>query len=596
MQTTLVLLTILIPWLGAFLVWIAGWHRFSRPQTPRLQNTLAVIFSGLAGVCALALLPLASNQSLLGIPAGAYFGEISFVADGLSVPLAIIATVIGCLAVIFSIDYMRGDPNLGRYYFFVLLFIGAMAGLVFSGSILFLFFFWEITALCSYGLISFYNDDPKAVRGGIKALIITSLGGIGLFIGGLIVYSYLGTYEIKIILSMMGNLPKEIVAVLAFGFIAAAAAKSAQFPFHTWLPDAMEAPTPVSALIHAATMVNAGVYLLARFFPAFADVAYWKETVTWVGVISVLIAGLMASVALDLKRVLAYSTISQLGYMIYAIGAGGVFPSQFHLFNHAIFKALLFLSAGAIIHTIGTRDLRLMGKRIVTMPFVRAVFIIGGLALAGIPFLNGFWSKELILELGFSQTSRLAYALALLSAGITAYYTLRVIWKVFYAEEKTAENNVEVHGHAHDAPIAMRVALIPLAFGALVSWLLAGPLNELMITTLPESGITEMSTGEMIVEIMTAPLTYVALSVIALGLAAWLLRNRLKPVARSLQPIYSAASAEFGFEKVNDWVISAVQGISKALQPLQTGELNWNLLGVISGILILMVWLVWMAG
>ena len=180
-------------------------------------------------------------------------------------------------------------------------------------------------------------------------------------------------------------------------------------PFHTWLPDAMEAPTPISALIHAATMVNAGVYLLARFYPAFEGVPGWRTAVIAVGVVSALLAALMALVADDLKRVLAYSTVSQLGYMVYAIGAGGIFASQFHLLSHAVFKALLFLGAGAVIHAVGTRDMRQMGRQKVQMPFVRAVFIIGALALAGLPILNGFWSKELILEAGLEWRPIWAY-------------------------------------------------------------------------------------------------------------------------------------------------------------------------------------------
>lgn len=293
---------------------------------------------------------------MLRVSLGGIFGDLTFVPDGLGVFLAAVATVIGSLAVIFSVDYMHGEDQLGRYYAMVLLFIGAMAGLVLSGSLLFVFIFWEITALCSYALISFHNDDPKAVAGGIKALIITSLGGIGLLIGALIIYGRLGTYDIGAFTANAHTLPPAVLGVIAFGFLAAAAAKSAQLPFQTWLPDAMEAPTPVSALIHAATMVNAGVYLLARFFPAFESVPGWTTAVVVVGLLSALLAACMALVANDLKRVLAYSTVSQLGYMVYAIGAGGVFASQFHLLSHAVFKALLFLGAGAVIHAVGTHE------------------------------------------------------------------------------------------------------------------------------------------------------------------------------------------------------------------------------------------------
>ncbi|HTU01173.1 MAG TPA: NADH-quinone oxidoreductase subunit L, partial [Candidatus Sulfotelmatobacter sp.] len=390
MLNACILLAIGLPWLGAVVVWLVP------DDKPRLSHTLAVGFSVAAGLAALGMLPGVTSTATLRLPLGGLFGDISFVADGLGIFLAVVATVVGSLAVIFSVDYMHGDPQLGRYYALVLLFIGAMAGLVLTNSLLFLFFFWEITALCSYALISYYNDDPKAVAAGIEALIMTQVGGIGLLGGALVAFAGFGSYEIDTFLKSAGGLSPLVLGWTAFGFLIAAAAKSAQFPFQTWLPDAMEAPTPVSALIHAATMVNAGVYLLARFYPAFAPVPGWTDAVIAVGVISALLTACMALVAPDLKRVLAYSTVSQLGYMVYAVGVGGIYASQFHLFSHAIFKALLFLGAGAVIHAVGTRDMREMGGLGARMPFTRTVFVIGALALAGLPILNGFWSKELV--------------------------------------------------------------------------------------------------------------------------------------------------------------------------------------------------------
>ena len=327
MNLILILLVIGLPWLGAIAVMLAG------DRHEKLQHILAVAFSLASGVAAVLMLPNVSKAVVISLPAGTVFGDFTFVADGLSVFLTIIATVIGSLAVIFSTSYMHGEAQLGRYYAFVLFFIGAMAGLVLTSNMLLMFLFWEITALCSYALISFNNDDPKAVRGGIKALIITSVGGVGLLLGALLIFVYTGSMSYTALLDGNTVLPAGILAVLAFGFLIAAAAKSAQFPFQTWLPDAMEAPSPISALIHAATMVNAGVYLLARFFPVFKDVPYWREAVMVVGVLSALMAAIMALVSTDLKRVLAYSTVSQLGYMVYAVGAGSVFASQFHLFT-----------------------------------------------------------------------------------------------------------------------------------------------------------------------------------------------------------------------------------------------------------------------
>ncbi|HBX69341.1 MAG TPA: hypothetical protein DEH25_08135, partial [Chloroflexi bacterium] len=260
----LVLFTIGLPWLGALLIWL-----LPERQTRR-QHVLAVIFSVAAGLSGLALLPNAHENPAISLPMGSVFGDFTFVPDGLGVFIAVIATVVGSLAVIFSVDYMAHHAEqLRRYYVLVLLFIGTMAGLGLAGNLLLMFLLWEVTALCSYALISFHNDDPKAVAGGLKALIITQIGGVGLLVGALICYAYLGTYQINQILAEAHTLPAGVLSALAFGFLVAAAAKSAQVPLHTWLPDAMEAPTPISALIHAATMVNAGVYLLARFYPAF---------------------------------------------------------------------------------------------------------------------------------------------------------------------------------------------------------------------------------------------------------------------------------------------------------------------------------------
>ncbi len=330
MTTWLVLLTIGIPWLGAALVWLAGDRR------ARAQHILACTFAAVGGVVSLVLVTQAGSLPVVEIPIGGVFGDLTFIPNGLGVFLAAVAAVVGCLAVVFSVDYMHGEEQLGRYYALILFFIGAMAGLVLSGSLLFMFFFWEITAFCSYALISFHNDNPAAVAGGIKALVMTQLGGIGLLAGALFAYVSFGTYEVDVFIARSGELTPTLLAVVAFGFLIAAAAKSAQVPFHTWLPDAMEAPSPVTALIHAATMVNAGVYLLARFYPAFAGVPGWSTTVVIVGLLSALLAGWMALVATDLKRSLAYSTISQLGVMVYAVGVGAIFASQFHLLSHAL--------------------------------------------------------------------------------------------------------------------------------------------------------------------------------------------------------------------------------------------------------------------
>jgi len=580
LASTLILLTIGLPWAGAVLVWLDGNRR------PRLQNTLAVTFSLAAGAAALALIAFPSSQTSFRLPVGGIFGDFTFLADGLGILLAVIATGIGSLAVIFSIDYMRGEAELGRYYSLILFFIGAMAGLVLTSSLLLMFIFWEITALCSYALISFHNDDPKAVRGGIKALIITQVGGLGLLGGALLAFSSLGSYEISELLKNAHTLPQAALAWMAFGFLAAAAAKSAQFPFHTWLPDAMEAPSPVSALIHAATMVNAGVYLLARFYPAFEGVPGWKTAVVLVGVVSALMAAVMALFADDLKRLLAYSTVSQLGYMVYAIGVGGIFASQFHLLSHAVFKALLFLAAGAVIHAAGTRALGEMGGLGSAMPRVRIVFITGALALAGIPVLNGFWSKELILENGLEHGPVWGYTLMLLTAGLTAAYIFRGVWMVFYGSRRNTHP-------LHDAQPAMQVALWPLAVASVLTGLLSGPLGKLFAATLPFHDLEALTTRAILIDILEAPATWLATGVVVMGLAAWWFRKELAPVFRFFLWLGSPARNSFGFEDFNRAVVRSTQAVADLLRHTQTGYLTMNVAGILIGLVIILAILAW---
>lgn len=579
MATTLLILSIGLPWLGGLCVWLLGDNR------PDFQHRLASLWSAAGGLLSLGLLFFISSAPAVSINIGGVFGEFTLIPDGLGVYLAIIASVIGSFAVIFSNDYMKGEAQLGRYYALVLLFIGAMCGLVLSGSMLFMFIFWEITAFCSYALISFHNDDPKAVAGGIKALIMTQIGGIGLLVGAILSYAYSGSYQIDHFLATSSSLPQTILAVTAFGFLIAAAAKSAQVPFHTWLPDAMEAPTPISALIHAATMVNAGVYLLARFFPAFKPVPGWTTAVVIVGLLSVFLGGIMAVTANDLKRTLAFSTISQLGVMVYAIGIGAVFPSQFHLLSHSVFKALLFLGAGAVIHAVGSRDMREMSGLNRLMPFTRTVFIIGALGLAGIPIANGFFSKELVLEASIESGLTLI-VMFILAIAITAFYSARMVSMVFYQDHKAPAN-------VHDAGSAMRTALAPLAFGTLTTWLLAGPFAGMLAASLPHHDLEHITTTEMVIEVFSNPITYLTLIVVAAGVLVWIYRRHLGWLSRALHPVAVLTYHDFGFEWVNKKIINLTQSSASGIQRTQTGYLGWNVVGIISGLVVILAILVW---
>jgi NADH-quinone oxidoreductase subunit L len=411
--------------------------------------------------------------------------------------------------------------------------------------------------------------------------MMTQVGGVGLLAGTLIAFVHLGSFQISDLLAKASTIPGGALSWIAFSFLIAAAAKSAQFPFHTWLPDAMEAPTPVSALIHAATMVNAGIYLLARFYPAFEAVPAWASSVLLVGLISAFISSLSALTANDLKRVLAYSTVSQLGYMVYAIGAGGVLASQFHLLNHAVFKALLFLTAGSVIHSVGTRDLRRMGGLGNRLPFAKNVFIIGSLALVGVPIFNGFWSKELILEVGLEHSPIWAYAIMLVGAGLTAFYTFRLVWLVFFGKERD-------YLPVHRAGSAMRLSLGILAAGTCVTWLFFGGLNGLLSSTLPFHEVEHQSLRHMVSAILSAPTTWFALLIVAVGFGiSWLRARGLTLFAGGwLNPFVESS---FGFEWINRLVVRGTYRVAQQLSLTQSGELNWNILGIISALLIVLV-------
>jgi NADH-quinone oxidoreductase subunit L len=297
--------------------------------------------------------------------------------------------------------------------------------------------------------------------------------------------------------------------------------------------------------------------------------------------LSVLLAGIMAVVATDLKRALAYSTVSQLGLMVYAIGAGSVYASQFHLLSHAVFKALLFLGAGTVIHAVGTRDMRLMGGLGKKMPFVRTAFVIGALALMGLPILNGFWSKELVLEAGLKDGPTWAYVGMLIGTGMTALYTFRMVWLVFFGSERS-------HLHAHDAQTAMKVSLGVLSFGTLTTWLLAGPFSDLLHNTLPLHEIHTLSTSEILQEVISLP-TLIALNAVAVGVVVWWTRDFWKGIVNRAQGFAQRARDSFGFEAINRGVVRVTIQSAEALRRTQTGLLNWNVAGIIGGLIVVLI-------
>ncbi|MCX5748905.1 MAG: NADH-quinone oxidoreductase subunit L [Candidatus Saganbacteria bacterium] len=595
---------IIFPFLAAALVPLAS--VFGKRPMEIFSVISGFVIAGLT-LCLIPLIRQGSGISVQWLPNIA----VGMNLDALSVNIAVIAGTIGSLIVLYSVKYMEKEEGGMRYYSLTLMFIGAMIGLVLSDNFLTLYIFWEIVGLCSYALIGFFYKDPKAVRAGIKAFITTRVGDIGLLIGILLLFMYTGTFNINQTIASIGQIPPVILTIAAFCFMAGAIGKSAQVPLHVWLPDAMEAPTTISALIHAATMVNAGIYLMARTVPLFVSVPGWMMVLSWVGVITALLSASMALVEKDLKRVLAYSTISQLGFMMFAIGVGGLFASQFHLMSHAIFKALLFLSAGAIIHEVGTRNMHEMGGLFSKMRITAVCFGAGTLALMGIPIFNGFFSKDLILASAYSSGSYLPLFFAALAAVFTVIYSLRMYGLVFLGQKRT--------DHATDAPWQMTLPLILLAAASLVSWMLVKNFNRAMIF----SGIhvEHISFKEFFAEMFASPVTLLTLAVITAGILIFYFRSTLlEKFSMILRPFLKAASNGFGFDAFYGRIISglldcaenvlkvfdegflnglnymtgrAFVRFSSAFALTHTGELNINLMGMAVGVAFVLLIIFW---
>jgi len=415
----------------------------------------------------------AVHLTLLSIPTGATALNIGVQIDPLTVALLFMVPTVCLMIFIYSLGYMEGDSRYSRFFAYICLFTTGMLGLVVADNLLLLFICWEVMGLCSYLLIGFWFEKPSAMWAGLKAFITTRIGDVLLMLGMVLLYTQTGALTFETVFDGVAHVAEAnptlmyVIALLVFG---GAVGKSAQFPLHVWLPDAMEGPTPVSALIHAATMVAAGVFLVARMFPIFA-VLEGMPALTWVAAIGAITAFFASTIAMaqdDIKRVLAYSTISQLGYMIMALGIGGFVAGVFHLITHAFFKALLFLGSGSVIHGVGTNDMMDMGGLRKKMPYTFWTFLVGMLALAGVPPLAGFWSKDEILAVAFQQNT-VVWAMGTLAAFITAFYMTRQVCLTFMGEPR----NKEIH--AHESPRVMYIPLIVLAIGAALIGLLGVP-------------------------------------------------------------------------------------------------------------------------
>jgi len=412
-------------------------------RQPRIAGYLTIVCIGAAFVLSLWALKAVdahhgvqlaySGHDWLSFPSFKF--NIGVRIDGLTAVMLVVVTSVSLLVQIYSHGYMSGDPGYGRYYAYMSLFTASMLGLVLADSVLMIFIFWELVGLCSFLLIGFWFHKPSAAAAAKKAFITTRVGDVGFMVGILIIWTKTGTFNVAEIqhAALAGTIGATTLTLFALGVFAGAAGKSAQVPLHIWLPDAMEGPTPVSALIHAATMVAAGVYLVARFFPVFASATGALHTVAWIGAITAIVAATMGIVNPDIKKVLAYSTISQLGYMMLSLGSGAYVAAIFHLMNHAFFKALLFLGSGSVSHATNTFDMRQMGGLRKVMPFTFITFLIGSLSLSGIPPFSGYYSKDDILHAAW-DTNKILFVLAFLVVFMTAFYMFRAIFLTFFGE------------------------------------------------------------------------------------------------------------------------------------------------------------------
>ncbi len=394
--------------------------------------------------------------------------------DALSALMTLVVTGVGTLIHVFAIGYMHGDPRFARFFTYLNLFAASMLTLVLAGNFAMLFMGWELVGLCSFLLISFWHTKPSAAAAGKKAFVVNRIGDLGFVIALMLVFANFGTLSFEGVFERAGEvLDGPTATAIALLLLVGAAGKSAQVPLYVWLPDAMEGPTPVSALIHAATMVTAGVYLVARSASIFELAPGAGMTVATVGAITALWAASIAIAQTDIKRVLAYSTVSQLGYMFLAAGLGGYVAAIFHLMTHAFFKALLFLGAGSVIHGMHEeQDMRNMGGLFRKMPVTASTMAVGTLAIAGFPGLAGFWSKDEILGTAFGQGgfAIVLWIVGLVTAMLTAFYMTRQFVLVFLGKPRWAEDL-----HPHESPRVMTVPLIVLAVLSVVGGLVNTP-------------------------------------------------------------------------------------------------------------------------
>ena len=557
----------LLPFAGFVLLGIFGRKYF--------KNTSGIIGTGLLLVSAVLSLYTAYNYFFVDGKVGDSYQTITaikftwlsfsenvsidmgIILDPISVMMLVVVTFVSLMVHIFSLGYMKGEERFATYYAFLGLFTFSMLGLVVSSNLFQIYMFWELVGVSSYLLIGYYYDKPSAVAASKKAFIVTRFADLGFLVGILILAFYGGTLDFNTLIERLtSQQSSQFLAITTGSFVGVSAltwgltlifiggaGKSAMFPLHIWLPDAMEGPTPVSALIHAATMVVAGVYLVARLFPLFTITPVSLSIVTVVGIVSAFLAAIIACTQTDIKRVLAYSTMSQIGYMMFALGVSGYggenglgyTASMFHLFTHAFFKSLLFLGAGVVIHFIHSNEMKDMGGLRKYLPITNLSFLIACFAIAGIPPFAGFFSKEEIL-LAAHNSNQIVYWVALVTSGLTAFYMFRLYFSIFWNKP------TEVHNQHGEGPFSMKFPLMILAFCSIFAGLI--PFGKYV------------SSDKRLLESHFDPLFSilpVAFGLIGIFLAMWMYKKesvRAEKLSHSLGGLYKAAYKKFYIDEI----------------------------------------------
>lgn len=416
-----------------------------------------------------------SHDLYTWIAAGSFRATFGILLDPLSVFMMLIVTFVGFFIHVYSTGYMGDDPGYSRFFTYMNLFTASMLILVMANNYLLLFMGWELVGICSYLLIGFWYDRPAAVAAGKKAFITTRIGDVGFTLGVVMIFWTFGSVGYDYVFRAAPGVAAGAITAISILLLIGAIGKSAQIPLHVWLPDAMEGPTPVSAFIHAATMVTAGVYLIARSSPIYIHAPDVLFAVAVIGILTAFFAATIAMVNNDIKRVLAYSTISQIGFMFVGVGVGAFAAGMFHLLTHAFFKALLFLCAGSVMHALGGEtDMRKMGGLRSKMPVTYWTFVIGALAISGITIFSGFFSKDEILAAAYElpNNGRIIYTLGVITSLLTAFYIFRAVYKTFHGSPRMPEEKFE---HVHESSPSMTIPLVVLSIGATFAGFLGIP-------------------------------------------------------------------------------------------------------------------------